>query len=239
MLMFLGVVAAGGLLIALIMVLHRLQHERKVEAVDRTIPLPPLDPQDKQRVLAIAPELDLNDTTSTNEKQKDLPERTVEEALGSTKDWQANAREHAAAQDYPRAVSCCAMAFPQKGAFRLAAQILRSQIRVAQKQGASLDAPLKDLYCIAAWLEMLHGRLPEYTVITNAQLQQLDLRAWRDFQFDYQTLGCNHLDLLTVTDRKLITQAWGNPKQHTHPRVIYDKDLQSMLASSSDSTGGP
>ncbi len=239
MLMFLGVVAAGGLLIALIVVLHRLQHERKVEAVDRTIPLPPLDPQDKQRVLAIAPEIDLNDTSSANDKQKERLELIPGGARGSTKDWQANAREHAAAQDYRGAVFCCAIAFPQKGAFRQAAQILRSEIRAAQKQGAALDSPLRDLYFIAAWAEMLHGRLPEYAVITSAQLQQLDLRAWQDFKFHYQVLGLNHLGLLTVTDRKLITQVWGNPKQHTHPRAIYDKDLQSMLTNSSDSTGGP
>lgn len=241
MLMFLGVVAAAVLLIVLIVVLNRLQHKQKLEAVERTIPMPPLDPQDKQRVLEIADvaEVELATIAPAHSAPEGWLERMLAAAPDSAKERQSKARQHTAALDFSKALACCALAFPQIGAFRQAAQILRLQIREAQKHDAPLQSALADLYRIAAWADLLHGRLPAYAPLTTAQLRKFDLRAWQDFAFDYSTLGCNQLGLLTVADRKLIIAAWGNPIQHIHARERHDKDLQSMLTSASGSTGAP
>ncbi len=237
MLMFLGVVAAAVLLIGLIAVLHRLQYQRKVEAVDRTIPLPPLDPQDKQRVLAITADVELSHMETAEDKRERWLDRMLAAAPETAKDWQAKARQHADDLDFTQALACCAVAFPQLGALRQAAQILRQQIRAAQRNGDALDSPLADLYRIAAWADLLHSRLPAYRPLTSAQLKKFDMRAWQDFAFDYSTLGSNQLGLLTVADRKLISTRWGNPTQHVHTRELHDMDLQSMLGMSSRSTG--
>lgn len=239
MLMFLGVVAAAVLLIALIVMLNRLQYKQKLDAVDRTMPLPPLDPQDKQRVRAIADvaEVELAAGAHDRSAQEQWLERILAAAPDSAQDWQARARQHAAALDFRKALAYCALAFPQIGAFRQAAQVLRLQIREYQKHDVPLEPALADLYRIAAWADLLYGRLPAYAPLTHAQIKKFDLRAWQHFAFDYSTLGCNQLGLLTVADRKLIIAAWGNPIQHVHARERHDKDLQSMLDNESGSTG--
>jgi hypothetical protein len=239
MMMFLGMLATGMFLFALITLLHKLQYKQKVDAVDRTIPLPPLNPQDRQRVLAIAGDAaaEFHAAIARGDKPEKWLDRMLAKAPESARNWQASARELAAAHDYPRALACCALAFPQIGALRQAAQILRQQIREAQNQGASVETALADLYRIAAWADLLHHRLAEFVPLASTQLRKLDLRVWQDFAFDYSTLGCNKLDLLTSVDRKRIIATWGNPKQHVHARELYDKDLLSMFDQASSSQG--
>lgn len=239
MLIFLGMLAAGLLLLVLIVLLHRLQYRKKVEAVDRTLPLPPLDILDKERVLAIvdATELDAVGESQAAPVKETWLERLLAKAPNSDKDWQRQARQYAINLDFDSALGCCAVAFPQSGAFRRAAQILRSRIREAQKQAQPCHGLLADLYQIAAWADLLHARLPSFTPLSPRQRRHLDLRPHAHLRFEYEELGCDMLGLLTVTDRRLLAQVRGKPKRHAHVRELHDADLQRMLDREQIQTG--
>jgi hypothetical protein len=71
MLVFLSMLAAGLLLFAIIVLLHKMQQRQKVDSVDRTIPLPPLNVTDKQRVLAISDSSDIELAGRTARRERD------------------------------------------------------------------------------------------------------------------------------------------------------------------------
>lgn len=108
---------------------------------------------------------------------------------------------------------------PLPAAFREAAIALRAQIRAARKSGTPYAQHLVLLYWLAAinslwphWCDRIgHGGWNVLSSIPGAAIQLLP--------FDYLNLGYSKLELLTVTDRKWLVEAWGEPAAH---RTLHD-----------------
>jgi hypothetical protein len=104
---------------------------------------------------------------------------------------------------------------PLPAAFREAAISLRTIVRKGRKEGTSWDAPLEDLYRIAAiWSFYIPyaARLqqPGYNV-----LSRIPFSDFGSMSLTWDTLGYRLLQLLTETDRKLMREVWGEPPCHT------------------------
>jgi hypothetical protein len=234
MLVFLSMLAAGLLLFSIIVLLHKMQQQQKVDSVDRTIPLPPLNVTDKQRVLAIS-------DASAIELPAGLPAeketiRYLPEILACDEgdcpvlpDWQARSKIYAAANDFPRALMSCARAFPLMGAFRQACLLLRGRIREQRKVGDDWSRNLEVLYRIAVWADLLHGKWEGHTPPSAAQIKGLDMLKLEDIPFDYAQIGYKELALLNTTDWKLLVECWGEPSAHHHACDLHSNALQALL----------
>ena len=110
---------------------------------------------------------------------------------------------------------------PAPGAFREMAFARRAIIRQLRKDGRSFDDDLRQLHFWAAlnswsvpYSEALQG--PGYNVLEStpyARLAELDL--------SYNIIGSEELQDLTKTDRKIMREAWGEPKSHTTAHKLY------------------
>ncbi len=110
---------------------------------------------------------------------------------------------------------------PAPGAFREMAFARRAIIRQLRKDGRSFDDDLRQLHFWAAlnswsvpYSEALQG--PGYNVLEStpyARLAELDL--------SYEVIGNEELPDLTKTDRKIMREAWGEPKSHTTAHKLY------------------
>lgn len=234
MLVFLSMLAAAVLLFSIIVFLHRLQYREKVESVDRTSPLPPLTGTDKLRVLSIesSPNTDFQGELTVFPRAAPW----LSEILGSesmdtatAKDWQTQCRIHAAAHDHERALMWCARAFPQMGAFRQAATLLRGRMRELRKDGRPWEEELERLYRVAAWADLLHGKWEGNPALSMGQLKRVDMLSHQDLPIDYSRLGYQKLTLLGTTDCKLLAERHGEPSSHFHARELYGEALQALL----------
>jgi hypothetical protein len=102
-----------------------MQHRQKVDSVDRAIPLPPLDLNDRKRILAIGDSADLalHKAQTVRQAGKGYLIEILACDNGDSPalpDWQARSKFHAERNDYARALMNCARAFPLMGAFRQA-----------------------------------------------------------------------------------------------------------------------
>lgn len=234
MLVFLSMLAAGVLLLSTIVLLHKLQHRQKVDSVDRTIPLPPLDLNDKKRILAIVDSANaaLQSTQALRPGRKGCLIEIVACDNGdgpALPDWLARSKFHAARNDHARALMNCARAFPLMGAFRQATTLLRGRIRELRKSGEAWERNLDLLYRIAVWADLLHGKWEGHLPPASAKYKTLDMLQLDGFDIDYTQLGYKHLALLGATDWKLLAECWGEPLKHQHARELYGDALQALL----------
>jgi len=235
MLIFFSMVAAGIILLSIVVFLHKMQAREKVESVDRTIPLPPLDGADKQRVLAIRDTINadfVEDDSPAEDSSLWLSQLLAEEDADSfsMKDWLAHSKMLAASNDFERALASCARAFPQMGAFRQSALLLRVRIRALRKSGAPCEKELDFLYRIAVWADLLHGKGAGHPAPLPAQLRRLDVRALEWLVLDYSQLGYRELTLLNATDRKLLVETRGEPSAHRRARELHAETLLRMIS---------
>ncbi len=236
MLVFLSILAAGILLLTLIFFLHRLQYREKVDAVDRTLPLPPLDGIDKQRVLSMADTIALDFTIAdpADHAERDWLSRILSadrQGAEAGKDWLSQSRLHALNKDYERALMSCAKAFPQMGAYRQAAQLIRARIRELRKTSVPWEQELKKLYLVAAWADLMHGNWEDNPGPSPAQLKGIDLLRHQSLPMNYNQLGYLRFSLLGKNDIKLLSECWGEPSAHLHAREIHGETLQRILNS--------
>ena len=117
MLVFLSILAAGVLLFWTIVLLHKMQLRQKLDSVDRTIPLPPLDLKHKKRVLALTDSTEI--ALRGAQSNESCRNRYLMEILAcdngdcpALPDWQARTKFHETRNDYARALMNCARAFP-------------------------------------------------------------------------------------------------------------------------------
>jgi len=234
MLVFLSIFTAGVLLLCIIIFLHKMQVREKTDSVDRTVPLPPLDVADRQRVLSI------KDPLSSAFAEEDIPAadtsgwltrllRALDADTPAAGDWLAQSKYHAARHDYDLALAYCARAFPQMGAFRQSALLLRARIRALRKSGATYSEDLEVLYKVAAWADLLHGKWDGNPPPSSPRLKHLDLHKYQGLTMDYMQLGYRELALLGASDWKLLVECWGEPSAHRRARDIHGEALVSML----------
>jgi hypothetical protein len=137
-------------------------------------------------------------------------------------------------QDDPSArLAMAERQLPLPGAFSQMAVARRAIIRQLKKEGKPFDGELRQLHYWAAlsswsvpYSEVL--REPGFNVLEStpyAKLVNLDLT--------YDVIGCDKLLGLNKTDRKMMRDAWGEPKAHTTAHALYDKlwrEQESNLA---------
>lgn len=122
---------------------------------------------------------------------------------------------------------------PLPGAFSQMAVARRAIIRQLKKEGTPFDDELRQLHYWAAlsswsvpYSEVL--REPGFNVLEStpyAKLAKLDLT--------YDVIGCDELPGLNKTDRKMMREAWGEPKAHTTAHALYGelwREQESKLA---------
>ena len=234
MLVFLSILAAGVLLFSTIVLLHKMQLRQKLDSVDRTIPLPPLDLKHKKRVLALTDSTEI--ALRGAQSNESCTNRYLMEILAcdngdcpALPDWQARSKFHETRNDYARALMNCARAFPLMGAFRRAATLLRGKIRELRSSREPWENNLEVLYRVAVWADLLHGKWDGHLPPSSAQLKSLDMLQLDDINIDYNQLGYKELGLLGATDWKLLAEYWGEPLKHQHSRELFGDALQALL----------
>ena len=104
---------------------------------------------------------------------------------------------------------------PLPAAFREAAIALRAKIRSKRKAKISFDAELEMLYLLAA-IESFgipysqNLKLPGYNVLSFIPAETI-----KNLTFSFDSLGFENLELLKKTDKKLLIEHWGTPKNHS------------------------
>lgn len=110
---------------------------------------------------------------------------------------------------------------PLPAAFREMAIALRAIIRQLRKEGRPFDDELCQLHywaALSSWSAPYSEVLgePGYNIMEStpyAKLAELDL--------SYEVIGSEELAGLNKTDRKMMREAWGEPKAHTTAHVLY------------------
>src|SRR5690606_34046371 len=137
---------ALGLLALIIYLLHTHQQQQKIDAVDRTIPLPPLEGDitlpGTEAPAAIrrtepAPNPKMTTIPAPEPPPAPVPEPEPEPELPETSqppaDWLARNRALKDQGEFDQALEIVRSAYPQIGAFRHACVILRAQLRELRK----------------------------------------------------------------------------------------------------------
>lgn len=110
---------------------------------------------------------------------------------------------------------------PLPAAFREMSIALRAIIRQLRKDGQPFDDELRQLHywaALSSWSAPYSEVLgePGYNIMEStpyAKLAELDL--------SYEVIGSEELAGLNKTDRKMMREAWGEPKAHTTAHVLY------------------
>jgi hypothetical protein len=113
---------------------------------------------------------------------------------------------------------------PLPAAFREAAIALRQIIRDRRKAGEANDEELKFLYSLAA-VESFVSETKYLEDLGEPAWNTIEMMAaedWQSLTFEWRTLGCNELPLLTKTDRVQMIERWGAPATHTTLRRLHE-----------------
>nr|WP_236774932.1 hypothetical protein [Agrobacterium tumefaciens] len=108
---------------------------------------------------------------------------------------------------------------PLPAAWREMAVALRMKIRKARKEKTGYEAELRELHHLAAMDSYAgYGYIQR---VPYARLAALDL--------SYERVGCDHLSLLGVTDRKWMRDLWGEPEDHSTAGELYEGMLEADI----------
>lgn len=125
--------------------------------------------------------------------------------------------------DPPARLAMAERQLPLPGAFSQMAVARRAIIRQLKKEGKPFDGELRQLHywaALSSWSVPYSEALrePGFNVLEStpyAKLAKLDLT--------YDVIGCDELAGLNKTDRKMMREAWGEPKAHTTAHALYDE----------------
>ncbi len=236
------VLLALGLLVIIVLGLHRFQKREAENNADRQSPLPPLD------VNSVTPLSDTHQDSAVKEpvshstsslKVTDLKSEIKSSYPEDTKDeddnrqgsasWQKLCMELRSAGQYDKALLICRQHFPQWGAFSQAATILRAEIRSTHKLNKDVEPQLRELFKLAVHASFLHDKLDGSPTITTKQLKLLPPSAWENLDMPYSAIGLNKLRLLVQSDRKMMSDLWGEPVRHVSAREFHREAWQRLL----------
>lgn len=218
---------ALGLLALIVYLLHSYQQQQKIDSVDRTVPLPPL--QGDISLVGNRSSIDTRDLPAATPATSDMAateESTLRpsepaEPMAATIDWLAKSRALKEQNNFDQALEVTRSAYPQIGAFRQACVILRAQLREQHKQGHEQEETLRALYHTCALAAFFHARDNEIPPLSLSAQRRLNDRSWLQLPMPYDQLGTLHLDLLTTTDLKMLTATWGKPLRHQRARQYH------------------
>src|SRR5690606_18883925 len=222
------------LLALIVYLLHAHQQQQKIDSVDRTVPLPPLEGEihlpDAETPI---PAVELTPEPEP-EPEPPVPVAAVAQVAPSA-DWLARSRTLTEQGDFDQALEIARSAYPQIGAFRQACVILRAQLRELRKgkpeHSSRQEATLAALYHTCALAAFFHASDDNVPPLSLSAQRRLRDRSWLTLPMPYDQLGTLHLDLLTTTDIKLLTATWGKPSQHRQVRH-YHADAWNALQKS-------
>ena len=234
----LSIIAGIGLLILIVWMLHKNQQKENAETVDRTLPLPPLelrethqgDFSDPEEILGLNKSTDAS-TTTKSQASIDASEPTADitpPPSPANDQWLELSKAQQAEGDFAQALSTCSKALPQLGAFKQCLLILRAQIRTLKKAQQADDAALALLYQHGAMASFFHHKGPGQKPLSPSACKKIDYSKFAHLRTPYQELGYEHLSLLTKTDIKWLTQAWGEPNAHTPIRELHAEQWQTL-----------
>lgn len=225
MLLIVSIILIGVLLAAIVYGLHSNQKRETEETVDRIIPLPPLD-AGKSALKRLG-------ATATMDSERFVT-KTVSPTInthtaGHKDSWLELARRLADAGDIEAAMHVCAEKYPQMGAFKQVAVILRRHIRELKQGKYDTGDSLQHLYEVAAAADYWHGKHPELARPAPRMLKRVDPADWQALEFPYQQIGYSKLALLTSSDVANMVGAWGEPTQHQPVRQFHDQHWRMLL----------
>ncbi|ALO46122.1 hypothetical protein [Pseudohongiella spirulinae] len=220
MLALISLILALLLTAAIVIALHRFQETSRAKAADREQSLPPLhlDRGDEN-------ESDPAQTLDTDEES----DASDMQDSGPSVDWKQQSQLLKDSGDYESALQISQQAWPQWQSYQQAAVIMRAAIRSADAENS--DKWLIRLYQLAAQAGFLHDKidgLPQPGWQTLAR--QFSLQDLNAMHFDWHVLGYRHMRLLTKTDIRQMSKAWGEPENHQSAKQHYQKVFISQSA---------
>lgn len=231
----LSVIAGIALLILIVWVLHRYQQKENEESVDRRVPLPPIELRESndeeltgpEDILGLAP-TDKAEPTLTPVVTPTTVEKDFASPAQASDQWLELSRTQQASGDYTGALASCHAALPQMGAFRQSCLVLRAQIRDQKKAKKEISPSLEQLYQLVALADFFHGKTENSKPLSVSASKRVAFESFVALESPYADLGYEHLNLLTKTDIKWLTQTWGEPKQHRHMRELHQNRWDTL-----------
>jgi hypothetical protein len=138
-------------------------------------------------------------------------------------DWKEACKKHRQAQRFDTALFYSEQAWPQSQSYDQAAITIRAAIKQAQRdESPDLEKWLAALYRAGTEFSLLYDKIPSEP---DLRWQTIALLYTRDdlskIALPWLEIGVNGLRLLTKTDRKLMTQLWGEPRQHMSAKIYH------------------
>jgi hypothetical protein len=137
-------------------------------------------------------------------------------------------------QDDPAArLAMAERQLPLPGAFSQMAVARRAIIRQLKKEGKPFDHELHQLHY---WAALSSWSAPYSEVLGEPGFNVLESTPYAKLAglvLTYDVIGCDELLGLNKTDRKMMREAWGEPKAHTTAHALYSelwRDQESKLA---------
>ena len=112
---------------------------------------------------------------------------------------------------------------PLPAAFREAAIALRQIIRDRREAREPYEEEVRFLYSLAA-VESFVSATPYIEKLAEPGWNAVEMMTpedWQSLTFQWDSLGCNQLPLLTKTDRRQMIDRWGEPHSHTTLRQVH------------------
>lgn len=213
--LFITLVLSFALVALIVMALKKNQQRRLDDLAERDHSLPPLD---------IAPEPPATLPTLEPVASALRSEATAEQAG----DWREQCKELRQAHLFEQALVCADQAWPLFQSYEQTALTLRAAIKQAQQDASpEFDKWLTTLYRTAAEASFLYDKVagePELrwqSIARTYSRQEL-----RRIELPWIDIGADKLRLLTKTDRKLMIQAWGDPRQHISAKIYKKQPLE-------------
>ena len=213
MLALLSILSALALLGLTVYALHRHQTMEVEITVNRSAPLPPLEPNAAVRLRrqdAPAP---------SREPARQKPDTARPAAPAAPKSastaasWQGEIAQLKAESRFAEAYTLCRRYFPLWGAYNQYCMVLRTELKAAGTDPVKYPQLLESLYRTA--------------VI--AELRKLDLDAVAELPFPFTEIGYAHLRLIRKGDIKQLVDAWGRPQGHVPPRQFHAEWWQKQF----------
>ncbi|MEX2131418.1 MAG: hypothetical protein WD772_08010 [Pseudohongiellaceae bacterium] len=227
--------AALGLLVLLVIALHRHQLSAAQSLVDRNLPLPPIGLQIGQRRTSITPvqsEPPAVEPAVAESVVTGNPTSTKGQAprKSAQANWLTQVAELKKAGRRADALTLCLKALPLWSAFQQASLLLRANIKAIQAANQPIEEDLKKLYQLTAVAALLHDRSKGLSSLTSAQLKRLDLTEILSLPMPYNEIGYLQLQLIKKSDIRVLLDTWGKPAAHLSPRQFHQSLWQSLVA---------
>lgn len=217
MLALLSIIVALTLLGLTVYALHRHQTIEVEYNVDRSLPLPPLEPNSAARLRK--PDSPRTPSGSPDRDSSLARQGPVDPQGDGTVTWQETVTRLKNEAQFAAAYAICTQHFPLWGAYNQYCMLLRTELKAPKLDPERRGQHLTALYRTAAIAELLHDKSPDSTKLSNAQLRELDLEAVATLPYPYAEIGYAHLRLIRKGDIKQLVDAWGRPQAHLPPRV--------------------